>query len=452
MTTESSQLPGPAASLVAALVVAAIAASAYALSQTPGLGGRQSFALLAGAAFGIALQRGRFCFLCNLRDFTRERDPRGVLAILVALAVGAIGYAAVFGAWLPNPFGGRLPPTAHIGPAGPALALAAFVFGVGMAISGSCLSAHLYRLGEGSPTSPFALVGAVGGFVTGFLTWNPLYLAFVADSPALWLPARLGYGATLVLTLAALGGLAALVLSCAASFTSPQRGEVVRRSRAGEREQGHPERAAPPHPTLRVDLSPPGRGEGRSFVSDDGLSLPETPTLRGVATAIFVRRWPFLPTGLLIGLIATLYYFRVAPLGVTAELGSAARTAAVASGLLPSVLHGLDGLRGCATVVKETLLSDNGLFVLGLVAASFSAALVSGRFRPTPPSGGQVVRGLFGGALMGWGAMTGLGCTVGVLLSGIHAGAVSGWVFLAFCVAGALVADAAARRASQRTA
>jgi hypothetical protein len=37
---------------------------------------------------------------------------------------------------------------------------------------------------------------------------------------------------------------------------------------------------------------------------------------------------------------------------------------------------------------------------------------------------------------MGWGAMIALGCTVGVLLSGIHAGALSGWVFLFFCFAG----------------
>jgi uncharacterized protein len=39
--------------------------------------------------------------------------------------------------------------------------------------------------------------------------------------------------------------------------------------------------------------------------------------------------------------------------------------------------------------------------------------------------------------LMGWGGMTALGCTVGVLLSGIHAGALSGWVFLVFCGLGA---------------
>jgi uncharacterized protein len=34
---------------------------------------------------------------------------------------------------------------------------------------------------------------------------------------------------------------------------------------------------------------------------------------------------------------------------------------------------------------------------------------------------------------MGRGAMTGLGCTVGVLLSGVHAAAGSGWIFLVFC-------------------
>jgi hypothetical protein len=47
---------------------------------------------------------------------------------------------------------------------------------------------------------------------------------------------------------------------------------------------------------------------------------------------------------------------------------------------------------------------------------------------------------------MGWGAMTGLGCTVGVLLSGIHAGALSGWVFLAFCTLGVWLGLLAMRR------
>jgi uncharacterized protein len=49
-----------------------------------------------------------------------------------------------------------------------------------------------------------------------------------------------------------------------------------------------------------------------------------------------------------------------------------------------------------------------------------------------------VASDLAGGLLMGWGAMTTLGCTEGVLLSGIHTGALSGWVFLAAAFAGML--------------
>ncbi|MNL69651.1 putative inner membrane protein [compost metagenome] len=63
------------------------------------------------------------------------------------------------------------------------------------------------------------------------------------------------------------------------------------------------------------------------------------------------------------------------------------------------------------------------------MAGALAAALASGQFRPAWPSVGQVVRGLGGGVLLGWGAMTGLGCTVGNLLSGTMAGALSGWVF-----------------------
>jgi type II restriction/modification system DNA methylase subunit YeeA len=46
------------------------------------------------------------------------------------------------------------------------------------------------------------------------------------------------------------------------SFTSPQRGEVVAApAAAGEGEQALPDASRPPHPALRADLSPLGRGE-----------------------------------------------------------------------------------------------------------------------------------------------------------------------------------------------
>lgn len=145
---------------LAAALLALVGAAAWRLAPLPDGGRDLSLSLLLGAAFGIVLQRSRFCFYCIARDAIERRDPRGAYAVLVALAVGTLGYHAVFGAFLPLPGAERLPPGAHIGPVSLALVAGAFVFGVGMRISGSCISAHFYRLGEGALASPFALLGA----------------------------------------------------------------------------------------------------------------------------------------------------------------------------------------------------------------------------------------------------------------------------------------------------
>lgn len=382
-------MPFPLRLSLAGLVTLVIVASAVWLSQSGVEGRALGFALAAGGVFGIVLQRSRFCFYCNLRDLVEKREVAGVLAILIALAVGAIGYVAIFGAWVPTPQPGRLPPTAHVGPVSLLVAIASFVFGIGMAISGSCLSAHFYRLGEGSAVSPFAIIGAAIGFGIGFYTWNDLYFFFVSGAPSIWLPHTLGYAGSLAVTL---GGV--LLLTLAALWW------------------------ARPGP----------------------VETSEPLTLTGIARLVFIRRWSPAFAGLAVGLVSTLYYFRVAPLGVTAELGSLVRTGAANLALLPNTLHGLDALRGCATLVKEALLSNNGLFVLGMIGAAFASALIANQFTPRLPRPRDVFRGLAGGVLLGWGAMTALGCTVGVLLSGIHAGAVSGWIFLFACAAGAIIA------------
>ena len=92
--------PEPAVSVpraaVGAVVLAALALWAWSLYGGDSSSRALSFSLVAGAAFGIVLQRGRFCFLCNFRDFVEKRDPRGLLSILVALAVGFVLYQVVF--------------------------------------------------------------------------------------------------------------------------------------------------------------------------------------------------------------------------------------------------------------------------------------------------------------------------------------------------------------------
>lgn len=373
--------------LAALAILCAVTVAAYRLELLEN-GRPLAFSLLAGAAFGIVMQRGRFCFLCNFRDFIDGRRSDGVVAILVALLAGVVFYQIVTAAWVPVPQPGRLPPNAHIGPVGWILAVAAAVFGLGAALSGSCLSGHFYRLGEGAFGSVFAIVGAGVGFLLAFLSWNFLYTVSIFDDRPIWLPHHLGYGPALLIAGAVLAILILLVLFF--DKTAPASSAVAPENR-----------------------------------------------LRQALRSVFIDRWPPVVTGVLVAAISAFSYFRVAPLGVTAELGSIVRTAGAAAGWVPATLAGLDTVRGCISAVKTTILSPNGLFVSGLIFASLASALSAGKFQPAWPSAGELATRFAGGVLMGWGGMTALGCTIGVLLSGIHAGALSGWVFLVFCGLGA---------------
>ena len=342
------------------------------------LGRQASFLLISGALFGFVLQRSRFCFFCMLRDWFEERDPRGVLGILAALAVGTAGYLVLFGAWVPDPAAGHLPPRAHIGPASWAVILGGLLFGIGMSLSGSCLSAHLYRLGEGSWISLFALAGAVGGFIAGFGLWNHLWSFTIADAQVLWIPKHLGYAGSAALQLSLLAVLAIWLLS--------------RLKLAGQREA-------------------------------------ETVSPRLLWNRVMVDRWPAWVGGIFVGLIGTAAYLRAEPLGVTAEFSRHSRELGDRLGVIPERLEGLDRLAGCIVSDTARLIGNNGIFVIAMVFAALAAALVAGQFRLQPAGPAKVTSALAGGFLLGLGAMIALGCTIGTLLSGISALALSGWLF-----------------------
>jgi uncharacterized membrane protein YedE/YeeE len=333
-----------------------------------------ALSLMFGAALGVALECGRFCFFCIFRESIEERKTRALLSIITALAVGAVGYSIVFGLYLPTPGGEGLPPLAHISPVSIPLILGALAFGLGMVLSGACISGHLYRLGEGWLRSIPALIGSLIGFGLGFITWNSLYLGMISESPVWWLPRSLGYGGSLAVTLVVLGALAWVI--------------------------------------LKMDRHGPEHRE----------------PARGVIDAVFGRRWTWLASGSVVGAIGVLAYLRVSPLGVTSQLSTVSRTFLDGQGLLPEVMHGIDVMKGCVGIVSSTI-TNNGWLVIGLVAASFASAIAGGRFKVVVPSVRGSATGLAGGVLLGWGSMTSLGCTVGVLLSGTQSFALSGVVF-----------------------
>lgn len=341
-------------------------------------------------SLGLLLERGRFCFFCIFRDGIEDKNTTPFLSILTAIAVGSIGYSIIFGQFLPDTSTDRLPPVAHIGPVSWVLVISAFVFGIGMALSGACISGHLYRLGQGYLRAIPALLGTLIGFVIAFLTWNWLYLNAISDAPTIWLPHYVGYSGALLITLAALLLLAYIAIR-------------------------------------------------RGTNSDSIRNVPQASiSLKATLKNLITQRWSPITTGAIVGVLGTIAYLRVEPLGVTRQLSTTARSFMNSNQIGPETLVGLDLMAGCVAVVTETI-TNNGWLILGLVGTSFAAAFAGGRFKISSLTPKNASTALLGGVFLGWGSMTSLGCTIGVLLSGTQAFALSGWVFFAFVFLGSFV-------------
>jgi len=365
--------------LLAAVVIG------YVLHGDTRYGREASFVWWIGIALGFVLQRTRFCFFCNLREMLEGEDVRPFLGILVALAVGTVGAVTIFGAWIPDATAGYLPQRGHIGPAAWPMLLGGLIFGLGMAFSGSCISAHFYRLSEGSTLSPVALLFALGGFALGDWFWNPLYLSGYRTASVVWLPRHVGFGAALILQLAVLGTIAFWVWK--------------RRNR-------------------------------------DYVDPEEPPPAKTLYEALFVNRWPAWLGGALVGIIATAALFRTQPLGVTAELSRLGHGLAQTVGISLERLEGIDNLRGCIIREQTAPLTLNALLVLGLVLGAFVASFFGGHFVWKKMAFRHVASAAVGGVLLGVGSRIALGCTIGTLFGGITALSLSGWLFAVSMVAG----------------
>ena len=371
------------------VVIAALLLTAFILSSNTS-NSTAPISLLIGMSLGLLLERGRFCFFCIFRDGIEDKNTTPFLSVLVAIATGSIGYAIIFGQFLPDTSTDRLPPVAHIGPVSWVLVVAAFSFGIGMSLSGACISGHLYRLGQGYLRAIPALIGTLIGFVLAFLTWNWLYLNAISDAPTIWLPHYVGYSGALLITLIALLALAFIAIR------KGTHSDPIRKASA--------------------------------------TSLSLSTTLRTLIT----DRWSPIATGAIVGVVGTIAYLRVEPLGVTRQLSTTARTFMDSNNIGPESLVGLDRMAGCIAVVAETI-TNNGWLVIGIIGTSFAAAFAGGRFKFSKLTPKNSAIALIGGVLLGWGSMTSLGCTIGVLLSGTQAFAVSGWIFFAFVFLGSFV-------------
>jgi len=162
------------------------------------VGLRQGALFAVGIGFGAVLAAVSFGFTTGWRVWISHRDPTGLLAQFLAIALAMVvgipliaGDSALSGA---------------IAPLSVSLVIGAFVFGAAMQIADGCGSGTLYKAGLGNVFSLAVLPGFIAGSFLGAAHLDA-WLALGSLEPVS-LPQTIGVGGALALQLAALAALA----------------------------------------------------------------------------------------------------------------------------------------------------------------------------------------------------------------------------------------------------
>jgi uncharacterized protein len=152
---------------------------------------------ITGLAFGYILQRARFCFTAAMRDPFLTGGTNLTKAVLLAFAITSIGFIAIkYGAHVQ---GLPIPGQAYVVPISLATAIGAFMFGIGMVISGGCASGTLMRVGEGFTMQLLSLFFFVVGSLWGAHDFGWWKLNVILKGKAVFLPDLFGWiGAVII--------------------------------------------------------------------------------------------------------------------------------------------------------------------------------------------------------------------------------------------------------------
>ena len=155
----------------------------------------QGVFLLFGAAFGVIFQRSRFCLVRAFREPFMTGDAAHTRVAALAVVLSTLGFSILKFTDLKDK-GDWVFPAAGVG-----AVLGGALFGVGMTVAGGCGAGSIWRAGEGQvklwvAVACFALAASVARLAlaqSGALT---------KLGAAVFLPAWLGWGGAIVITVA----------------------------------------------------------------------------------------------------------------------------------------------------------------------------------------------------------------------------------------------------------
>ncbi|OYR64039.1 YeeE/YedE family protein [Halorubrum ezzemoulense] len=357
--------------------------------------------IAVGLAFGILLQKARFCFVSAFRDFVAFKDTRVLKGLLAGIAVMTVFWSlqATFGY-----FRGFWTPAWGLGSL-----FGGFVFGLGMTLAGGCASGTLYRAGQGYLQFWLVLLFMFVGYVLFafafpvaetyyFQTLNPfegqtLYLALPFS------PAVTGLLAVAVGTLAY-----AFVKGRSQLPDDPSGGTGVASDARAQAALGGSRLLS------SVALGLRGIADGtveyvRGIRADD---RPLTVRLRD--------SWDARTAGVAMALVASLWF---SVHGHWAITGSEARWAGY---LLAGAGFDVASVEYWGSILfrdGDISLTIDMLMIASLIVGSFIAAYASGDFRIRKPKLNRVPNYAVGGLLMGVGSRLAAGCNIANLFSGV---------------------------------
>ena len=367
--------PGPTVAATAAIAVTA----AY-LAGTIGV--RQAALFAVGVSAGLVLYHAAFGFTSSWRVFIADGRGAGLRAQMLMLAITC----AVF---FPVLAGGQLfgqPVRGSVSPAGMAVIVGAFLFGIGMQLGGGCASGTLFSVGGGNLRMVVTLLAFIAGSVIG--TANIAWWQSLPALKPLSLVTSQGPFVALAASLALFGAIAALT-------------HVAEQRRHG-----------------RVEPIMGARGEGwRQWLHGP---------------------WPLVAgaIGLAMVNVATLL-LAGRPWGVTSAFALWGAKAFDTVGI-PVASWDYWSTPAQQAALRAPVLNDvTTVMNIGIMLGALVASILANRFSPSwKASGRSLAAALVGGLLLGYGARLAYGCNIGAYFSGIASGSLHGWLWLVAAFAG----------------